>query len=186
MVIVEVRERRRQRLGVGARQAGAPEHQRDIVVEHIGCNAAPEQLHHRTGAIPCIDAGPSQFENFAGISDEPGDVIFGRRVERAEPGRRLAPDQPIGADDAIGTASPAVVEYQEVIADAVVAIEVAPQRLHPGERPRSHDLVKDAIAQRLRRLDIGGVFGEPNLQRSRDDIDDPPPPRDETPGAKSL
>ena len=41
VVVVEIGERRRQRLRVGARQAGAAEHQRDVVVENIGRDAAP-------------------------------------------------------------------------------------------------------------------------------------------------
>ena len=82
----------------------------------------------RPGAVAGIDAGAAELENFAGIGDERRDVVFRGRIERAEPRRRLAPDQPVGADDRVGAAAAAVIEHQQVIADLVVPVEIAPQR----------------------------------------------------------
>ena len=124
-------------------------------MEDIGGDAAPQQLHDRTGAIPGIDAGTPEFENFAGVGDEPGDVVFRGRVERAAAGRRLAPDQPIGADDAIGAAAPAVIEHEQVIADPVVPVEIAPPRSHFRTRPRGHLRIEDPVTQRLGCINLG-------------------------------
>ena len=172
VVVVEIGERRRQRIGVGAGQAGAAEHQRDVMMKHIGRDAAPQQLHDRPGAVAGIDAGAAELEDFAGIGDQRRDVVFGGRVERADPRRRVAPDQPVGADHRLGAAAAAVVEHQQVIADLVVAVAVAALLLGPGERPRAHDVVEDAVAQRLRRVDIGVTLRQPHLQRPGDDVDD--------------
>ena len=59
------RSGRRQRVRIGAVQAGAAEHQVDLVVEHIGGDAAPQQLHGDAAAIGGIDAGAAEFEDAA-------------------------------------------------------------------------------------------------------------------------
>ena len=70
MMVIEIGERHRQRLGIGAGQAGAAEHQLDVVVEDIGGDAAPQQLHDRPLAIAGIDAGAAELEDLAGIGDQ--------------------------------------------------------------------------------------------------------------------
>ena len=69
-------------------QAGAAEHQVDLVAEHVGGDAAPQQLHHRPVAIAGIDAGAAELQHPAGKRRIGGDVVFVGRVEPAERARR--------------------------------------------------------------------------------------------------
>jgi len=55
MVVVQVREWRRKRVWIGAGQARATEHQRDVVMKHIGRDPVPKQLYGRSLAIGGID-----------------------------------------------------------------------------------------------------------------------------------
>ena len=135
-------------------------------MEDIGGDAAPQQLHDRPGTIAGIDAGAAEFEDLAGIGDQRRDIVFRRRIEGTVPRRRLAANEAVGADHGLGAAAAAVVEHQEVIADLVELVPVAALPRGAGLRVRSHDLVEDAVAQRLRRVDIGGVLGQPHLQRA--------------------
>jgi hypothetical protein len=61
-----------------------------------------------------------------------------------------------------------------VIAHLVERIEVAPPRRHLGRRMRCHLFVKHPIAQRLRRVDLGGALREPHLEITGNDLDDLP------------
>ena len=148
MMVIKIGERHRQRIGVDPRQAGAAEHQRDLVMEDIGGDAAPQELHDRPRPVAGVDAGTAELEDFAGIGDQRPDVVFGGRIEGAQPRRRVAPNQPIGADNSIEPGAAAVVQDQQVIADLVEPVVVATLLFHAGKRPRAHLLVKDAIAQR--------------------------------------
>ena len=76
MIVIEIGEFGRERVGIGAGQAGAAEHQVDFVVEHIGGDAAPQQLHHRAVAVLGVDAGPAQFQKPAGDLFDLADVVF--------------------------------------------------------------------------------------------------------------
>ncbi len=111
MVMVEIGQWHGQRGGIRTGQAGAAEHHRDVVVKDIGGDAAPEQLHDRPRAIAGIDTGPAEFEDLAGIGDQGRDIVFGGRIERTEARRRLAPNQPVGADHGIEAAAATVVEH---------------------------------------------------------------------------
>ena len=139
----------------------------------VSRDAAPQQLHDGPRAISRIDAGAAELENLAGIGDQPRNVVLGGRIKRAEPRRRVAPDQAVGPDDGLRAAAPAVVEHQEVIADLVIPVAVAAPLLHARERQSAHDLVENPVAQRLGRVDIGGTFRQAHLERAGHDIDDP-------------
>ena len=102
------------------------------------------------------------------------DVVFGCRIEAAHLRRRRPADQAIGADDALGPFAAATVEHQQVIAHLVERIEVALLRRHLGRRMGRHLLVEDAIAQRLRRVDLGGRLRQTDLEVTGDDLDDLP------------
>src|SRR5208283_912751 len=132
-------------------KARATEHQSDVVIEHIGRNSTPEQLHGRSLAIGGIDARTAEFEDFPPVGDERRDVVFVRRIEAAETPRRLPPKQPIGSDDCASAIRAAVVENNKMIAVIVEAIEIAPPPKHLGQRPRSQRFVKYPITQGLRR-----------------------------------
>ena len=126
MMMIEIGERRRQRLGVGAGQAGAAEHQRDVVVKDIGRDAAPQQLHRRPLAVGGIDAGTAELEDLAAIGDERRYVVFGSRIEPAEPRRGLRAGSGGRCRRRVrGRAAAAVVEHQQMIAALVEPVEVA-------------------------------------------------------------
>ena len=95
MVVMEVGERRGKRVRVGAGKAGAAEHQRDVVMEDVCGDAAPQQLHDGRGAVSHIDAGAAEFQDLAGIGDQRRDVVFGGRIERAD----AAPQRRGGSGD---------------------------------------------------------------------------------------
>ena len=141
-------------------------------MEDVGRDAAPQQRQDRAGAVAGIDAGAAELENLAGIGDKAGDIVFAGRVEPAAARRRLAPNQAIGAHHCLGAAAAGVVDHHEMVAAVVEQVAVEAQPLSAGQRPRSHRLVEDAVAQRLRGVDIGARFGKPHLQRPARDVDD--------------
>ncbi len=175
MTVVEIGERHGEGVGIDARQAGAAEHQCDPVMEHVSGDAAPQQLHGRAVARARIDAGASELEDLAGRGDDRGDVVLAGRVEAAVPRRRLAADEAVGSHHRFGAAAARVVADEEVVADAVEAVKIAPLPRHLGAGPRAHLLVEDAIAQRLRGVDVGHALREPHLERAGTHVDDGSP-----------
>ena len=92
-----------------------------------------------------------------------------REVElpgRVEPlpllGDRL-PEKAIGADD-LRLADAGMVEHQEMVADTVVSVAVAPGEHGPHVRHCRHLLVEDAIAQPLGLLDLVSRARQPDLE----------------------
>ncbi len=103
VVVMQIGERHRVRPRIGARQAGAAKHQRDVMMEDVGGDAAPEQLHRRPGAVGGFDAGPAKLEDFARMGDQRRDVVFGRGIEAAVAHRGRPAHQPIGANNRLGS-----------------------------------------------------------------------------------
>ncbi len=91
-------------------------------------------------------------------------VEFLGRIEATQPDCRIPPNQPIGSDDAVGAA--AMVEDEEVIAIIIKLVDIATSACHFRQRLGAKPLIKDAIPQRLRRIDIRGRFREAHLQRA--------------------
>jgi hypothetical protein len=65
-----------------------------------------------------------------------------------------------------------VVENEEVIAITIKLVNIAPSPYHFGHRLGAEPLVKDAIPERLRSVDIRSCFRQPHLQRAGPDIHD--------------
>src|SRR5690625_1465874 len=65
MIMMQIGQRLRQFLDVGAVQAAAAEQQVYLVKEDVGGNASPEELHVSAGAVVTIDAGTSQLHDLA-------------------------------------------------------------------------------------------------------------------------
>jgi hypothetical protein len=65
-----------------------------------------------------------------------------------------------------------MVENEEVIAIAIKLVDIAPSASHMRQRLGAEPLIKDAISQRLRSLDIRGRFRQPHLQRAGPDVND--------------
>ena len=72
-----------------------------------------------------------------GRGDDRGDVVLGGRVEAAVPLRRGAADEPVGSHHRLRAAAARVVADEEVVADAVEAVEIAPLPRHLGAGPRA-------------------------------------------------
>ena len=103
------------------------------------------------------------------------EVVFARGVEAAGLGRVFLADQAIGADDerlAVLVEDRAV-DDEKMVAEIVEAVEVAPLRAHLRRRDRRHLFVEDAVAQTLRRLDLGFGLGQTDLERAGDGQDRP-------------
>ena len=64
-----------------------------------------------------------------------------------------------------------MVDHQKMIADTVETIDIAPVSGHFGRRLRAHLFVEDAIAQRLRGIDLGGIRRQPDLQGFESNVD---------------
>ena len=102
--------------------------------------------------------------------DQPANVEFARGVKAAVIlGQRLA-QQPISADDGRPVAGRAVargvVEHQEVVADRVIAIDVAAREQPAGIGDGRTFLVENPVAQFLRLADFGGGLRQPDFERA--------------------
>ena len=106
-------------------QAGAAEHQVDLVVEHVGRDAAPQQLHGDPAAIGRIDAGAAEFENSTRKIHDRRDVVLVRRIEVAQACRRFPLDQPIGTDNPLRAGTDRVIHHQQMVGDRIEGIAVA-------------------------------------------------------------
>ena len=65
MVGVQIGQLGGQRIRIGAVQAGAAEHQLNAIMEDIGGDALPKQLHHRARAVSLRGTGPPKLEQLA-------------------------------------------------------------------------------------------------------------------------
>ena len=92
------------------------------------------------------------------------DVVFVRRVEVAQPRRRLALDQPVGADDALRAGTDRVVHHQQMVGDRIEGVAVAPARGGRRIGPGAHLLIEHAIAQRLHGIDFRGRTGDAHAE----------------------
>ena len=59
-----------------------------------------------------------------------------------------------------------VVEDEEVVADEVVFVDIAPGKYRGAVRRRRHLLVEDLVAQALGRLDLARRARQPDLERA--------------------
>jgi len=132
----------------------------------VAGDAAPQELDHPVGAVVLVDAAASDLDHAAQtreIGNERHDVVLAGRVETAVLERDLVPEQAIGADHRLG-ARPAVVDHQQMVAISVELVEVAAApgggRIGLG----AEFLVEDAVAERLRRGDVGAVAGDADLE----------------------
>ena len=145
-------------------QAGAAEHQPDIVQLDIVGDAAPQQLHHRAGAPARVDARAAQLQDTAGADDLAQIELVGA-VEPAGGAGHLLAQQPIAADHrSLRIRGLLQVDDDQMIGKVVIAIEVTRGRCHRSTRLRPHLLIEDPVAQRLRRIDLGCRRGQPELQ----------------------
>ena len=77
--------------------------------------------------------------------------------------RHRPPEDPVGADD-LAAAAMLVIDDQQVIADGIETVEVPPLGRHLGGRLRAHLLIEDAVAERLRLLDLARGFRHAQLE----------------------
>ena len=134
------------------------------MLEQIGGDAAPQQLHGAARAIGAGDAGPPELQDPAGMGLDLGDVVFAGGVEGADPGRPVAPDQPVGADHALDALAARMVDHQQVVGHVVIGVEVPAGGGHFGRGLGRHLLVEDGIAQLLGRPNLLLRLGQPDLE----------------------
>ena len=133
-------------------------------MEHVGGDAAPQQLHGHPAAIGGIDAGPPELQDAAREVHDRRDVVLVGRVEAAEPRRGLALDQPVGADDALRAVADRVVHHQQMVRDGVEHVAVALAGGGRGVGLGAHFLVEHPVAQRLHGVDLRGRGGDPHAK----------------------
>ena len=63
MMMMQIGERHRQRVGIGAPETCAAEHQGDVVIKDVGRDPGPQQLHRRSLAVGRVDAGAAELED---------------------------------------------------------------------------------------------------------------------------
>ena len=166
-------QRQRQLLRIGAGKGRAAEHQVDREARDIGHQPLPEELQcRRAVAIGFQNAGTAEFQQaLARVSPQHiRHVEFARGVETAGARCIDIARQTIGPDDerlsVIGKRR--TIDDEQVIADIIELVEVAPLLAHLRRRHRRHLFVEDVIAQTLRLLDFGFGFGKTHFQRARD------------------
>jgi hypothetical protein len=154
---------------VVAVERGAAEHMPDRVRLQIAGDAAPQQGDRRIVAVRRGDAAAPELEQLpAGgrLRDQRRQVVLPRRIKAVVHRRHDLAQQAIGADDVRPLAGQAVVDDEQVVADRVIAVDVAAQRDHRRGRRRPHLVVENLVAERLG----GGDFG---LRRRQPDIELP-------------
>ena len=162
--MVEVGQIGGQRVRIGAVQAGAAEHQVDLVVEDVGRDAAPQQLHGDTAAIGGIDTGAPELEYPTRKIHDRRDVVLVRRVEMAQFRRGLALDQPVGADHPLWAGADRMIDHQQMVGDRVEGIAVTVARGGGQIGLGTHLLIEHAVAQRLHGVDLRGRIGDPDAE----------------------
>jgi hypothetical protein len=101
--------------------------------------------------------------------DQPGDIELVPGIEAAMVFRHVLAQQAVGADHRQFSAHRrfgSVIDDQEMIADLVERILVAPRQQRRGIRNRGAVLVEHAIAQFLRALQVAFSVGKPHFERT--------------------
>ncbi len=135
-------------------------------------NAVPKQLDGALVTIGCQHAGTAELKELqiAVMRDQGADVEFAGGVETAILFSERLPQQPIGADDGRPIQRAAIargmVEHQQVVADRVIAIDVAAREQPARIRDRRPFLVENAIAKFLRLPHLGGGLRQAHFQRA--------------------
>ena len=111
-----------------------------------------------------MHAGAPQFQHLTGKIRHRGNIVLIGRVEPADPGHRLGPDQPIGRHHALRPRPDRVVNHQQMVRNRVIGIDVASQRRRHLARAGAHFLIEHAVAQRLHGIDLGSRGGESRPQ----------------------
>ena len=107
-MVVQEAQRHRVLVGVDPLEAGAADHDVDLVLAHVGPQAVPEQLHGALVAIGLQHARAAELHEAiarrAG-GDQRGDVVLALRVEAVRADlRHLLAQHAVGADDAVAAA----------------------------------------------------------------------------------
>ena len=104
--------------------------------------------------------------------DQRRDVVFALRVEAERPFGDLLAEDPVGPDDLLAAQRRprlvrrrrGLVDDEQMIADRVVGILIAPAQLGAQRRDGRHLLVENLVAQLLGELDVAPPAGQPHLE----------------------
>ena len=147
-------------------EGSAARHHVDLVVVDVGPDALPQHLDRPLGTIFGQDAGTAEFEEtVAGMArDQLLQLEFAFRIEAA--GRGASPAAAAGRCRRCGggRVRAARIEDQQVVADLVEAVGVAPLRRSIGLFGPEL-IIEDPIADFLRRGDFG-VARKAHFQRA--------------------
>ncbi len=172
--MVKKAQGKRKRAGIGALKAGAADHDVDPVMQDIRPDSRPQQFDSALVAIGFEHAGAAEFQKpqLRMGCEHRRDIVFARCVETLVSLSDVLTQQPIGADDlrlgASGThIAGTVVENQQVIAETVEIVDVAPGKHRRPLCGRRHLLEENLIAQSLRPADIAGGEGEADFEGAK-------------------
>jgi len=149
-------------------QRAAAEHVADPVRLQIARNPAPQQADGRRIAVFGRHARSSQFEQLQPCpraAQQRPQIEFASRIEAAVPRRDALPKQAVGADD--GRIGLSVIEHQQMIAHRIIRIDIEAARPRLPACASAFLLEEYAVAQRLRRRDLGVAGRKPHLECAR-------------------
>jgi len=135
-------------------------------------NAMPKQLDSPLVAVWCEHAGAPELEELqvAVSRDQFPDAEFAGGIESAILFGQRLPQQTIGSDNRRPIKRIAVargmVDYQQMVADCVVAIDVAPRKQPARIGDGRTFLIENAITKFLRLPYLGSGLGQSHLERA--------------------
>jgi hypothetical protein len=106
--------------------------------------------HNRVIVVLLRYAAAPQLEQLSAggrLGDQRRQVVFARRVEAVVHARDDLTEQAVGADDVRPVAGHAVVDHQQMVADRIIAVDVAAAGDHRRRRRRAHLVIEDLVAQ---------------------------------------
>ena len=130
--MVQVGKLQGQAGGIGALQTGAADHDVGPVLRRIGADAVPQQFDGALVAVGRQHTGTADFQEAqsAVALEQRADIVLADAVKTAVLRRHLLAQQPIGANHR-GTAravASGVVDHQEMVADRIEGIDIAPHQ----------------------------------------------------------
>src|SRR5262249_40885602 len=150
-IMMQERERQCETPGIGALKAGASEHYVAPVLQEVSMYAMPQKLDSALVSIRGEHTGTPEFKKLKIVvaRDQGSNVEFAGRVKTAIIFGQRLPQQPVCADHGRPVQRVAiacgVIQYQQMVADCVVAIDIPPCEQPPRVRNGCALLIKHVI-----------------------------------------
>src|SRR5262249_18662082 len=170
-IVMEIGKRQRNPLRIDVREAGAADQHVDAVANRIAPNPMPQEFDGALGAVFGQHAGAAQFEKFqpALPLDQLREPVLAGGIKSAMTFRDNLAEQATGCDRETRRMSGGErnVEDQQVIANRVEFVEIAPRDEVHGPGRRGHLLIEDSITQPLGTAHVDAAAGQADLERTQ-------------------